>query len=102
MVEITFAGGQHDVVHIGLYDLCERTVALHAEFQVGAVVAYHVYLCGRKFVALLLIHPSLHGLYDFGIVKTVDMVPTSAVAPVGREESPVESALESHAEVVAL
>ncbi len=66
MVEKSLAGGKHYVVDVGLYLLLEGAVALDRELQIGAVVANHKDLCGRQFVALHLVDPSLDGLFYLG------------------------------------
>ena len=102
MVEESLTGGQEYIVYAWRNLLFERSVALYAQFEVGAVVAHHVHLCGRQLVGIHLIHPSFHRLHDFRILKAVDVVVATPVAPVRREEPAVVQSLKRHAEVVAL
>ena len=102
MVQEALAGCQEDIVYTRVDHLLERAVALDAELDVGTVVAHHIHLSGGQFIAIHLIHPSLDGLYNLRILETVDMIPSTTVAAVGREEAAVVRALEGHAEVVAL
>ena len=102
MVEESLAGGEQHIVHARLYLLGEGAVASDAEFLVGAIVSHDIYLCGRQFIAVLLVHPALHRLYDVGVEEAVDVVEASAVASVAAEVSLVLHSLEGHAEVVAL
>ena len=69
MVQITFAGAQEDVFHVGLYLLCEAAVALYAKLEIGAVVAHHIDQSLGQFVSVLFIDPSLDGLDDLGTVE---------------------------------
>lgn len=102
MVEETLAGGEHHIAHSGLDHLGERAVALERQSAVGAVVAYHVDLGLRQFVSLGLVDPSLDGVDHLGVLKRVYMVPSAAVATVGREVAPVVGSLKGHAEVIAV
>ena len=102
MVQKSLTGSQQHVVHARLDFLCKRSVTAYAEFQVRTVVAHHIYLCGRQLIAVLLIHPAFHGLYDLRIVEAVDVVVAALVATTGTEESLITLALERHAEVITL
>ena len=102
VVEETLAGCKEDVVHVRVYSLRERAVALDAQLQVGAVAAHHVYLRFGQFVAVHLVDPAFHGLYYLRFLEAVDVVPAACVAPVGREEATVVQPFKRHAEVVAL
>ena len=101
VVEVSGTGAQKDVVHIRLDFLRERAVGLHAQLEVGSVVAHHVHHPLGQLVAVLLIDPSLHGLYHLGALERHHVVPSSGIAPVGAEEASVIDALERHPEVVA-
>ena len=82
--------------------MCERTVALHAEFHVGTVVADHINHRLWQFVTILFIYPTLDRLYYLWIVERVDMIPALTVTAVAAEESLVEQSLKGHTKVVAL
>ena len=83
MVQESLACGQQQIVDIGLDDVGKRPLAGHAQGLVGAVAAHDAHLCGRQFVAIHLVHPSLDGLYNLWILKSVDVVPAPRVASVG-------------------
>ena len=102
MVEESLAGSEQNIVDARCQYIVERTVTLYAYFLIGAVRSDNVDEGGWQFVAVLLIYPSLHALYYFRVLKAVDMVPSSAVVTVRREEATVVNSLERHAEVVAL
>ena len=102
MIEITLACCQEDIVHVGIDNLLKRAVTLHRYLLVCAVVAHHIHLRGRQFVAFHLIHPTLHGLYNLRKFKAIYMVPSSGIVAVGREVAPVVRPLERHAEVISL
>ena len=102
MVQESLAGAEEHVIYARLDLLCEGTVASDTQFEVRAVVAYHIDLGSRQFVAVLFIDPTLDGLHDFRIIETVDVVVATRVAAVRTEESLIAFSLESHAEIVAL
>ena len=102
MVEESLAGRQKYIIDTRFDLLCERTVAEYIQFQVGAVVAYHIDLCGSQLIAILFIDPSLDGLYNLRIVEAVDMVIASCVASIGGEVASVVKSLKRHAEVITL
>lgn len=102
MVQIPHTGTQQHIVDIRLDLLRERAVTLDTQFQVGAVVAHEVYNSLWQLIALLLIHPSLHGLDDLRVLERVYMVPSMGIATVRGEEALVQHSLEGHAEVVTL
>ena len=102
MVEESLAGSQEHIIHMRLDGLGERAVTLDTQFQVGTIVAHHIDHGLGQLISVLLIHPSLHCLHDFGIDKAVDMVPSSPIATVGTEVALVAQALEGHAEVITL
>ena len=77
MIQVALAGSQYHVVHSRLYLLSKRSVASHAEFQVGAIVTHHIHLCSSQFVAILLVHPTLYGLYNLWVEEAVNMVESS-------------------------
>ena len=101
MVQETFAGAQENVVNAWGYNLCERAIALHAEFLVGAVVTHHIDKCLGQFVAVFLVHPALHCLHHLVLLERVYMVPAACVAAVRAEVAPVVDTLEGHAEIIA-
>ena len=82
MVQESLAGGQQYVVYVGLDLLGEGSVATDTQFQVRTVVANHIHLSGRQFVAILFVHPALYGLYDLRIKETVDMIVASGIPTV--------------------
>ena len=102
MVKITLAGAKKNVIHTRLNWLRKRAITLHAELEVGAVVAHHIDQGLWQLIALLFIHPSLHRLHYLRVDETVDMVPSLSVSSVRREESLIEQSLKGHSEVVAL
>ena len=83
MVQESLACGQQQIVDIRLDDVGKRPLAGHAQRLVGAVAAHDAHLCGRQFVAIHLVHPSLDGLYNLRILKPVDVIPAPCVASVG-------------------
>ena len=82
--------------------LFERTVTLDGKFQVGAVVAHHIYLCCRQLVAFHLVNPSFNRLYDFRTIKRIDMIPSFSVAAITGEEAAIMNAFKRTTEVIAL
>jgi len=82
VIEESLACGEEYVSHVRLYHLFERAVALDAQLQVGAVVAYHVDLRGGQFVAVLFVNPALDILYYLRILEAVDVVPAPSVVAV--------------------
>ena len=101
MVEIALTRSHEQIAHAGCHHLGERTVAFQCYFFVGAVVTDTIHLRCGQLITVHLIHPALHGLYDFGIVKRIDMVPSFSVAAVAAEVAAVVGVLECHAKVVA-
>ena len=102
MIEESLAGTEEYIVDAGFDLLGEGAVAADTQFQVRAVVANHIYLCRRQFVAILFVHPALHGLHDLGVEETVDVVVAPGVSAIGAEVPYITHSLEGHAEVVAL
>ena len=102
VVQESLTGSQNDIIDTRLDFLGERTVTKHIQFQVGAVVSYHIDLCSRQLITILFIDPPLDGLDDLWVVEAVDMIIASCVATIGGEVASVVKSLESHAEVVAL
>ena len=68
--------------HLLCSRVCKRTVTAHTQFQICAVVTYHIYLGGSQLIAILLIHPTLHRLDNLRVIETVDMVIASRIASV--------------------
>ena len=102
MIKKSLAGSEQNIVDARCQHIVERTVTLYAYFLVGAVRSDNVDEGSWQFVAVLLIHPTLHALYYLRVLKAVDMVPSTSVVTVRREEATVVNSLECHAEVVAL
>ena len=102
MIQKTLACGEEYIFGAGLQYALKRAVATHAQLLVGAVAAHHIHQCGWQFVAVLLVHPSLHALYNLRIFKTIYVVPSAAVVAVGCKEATVVHTLECHTEVVGL
>ena len=102
MVQIALASAQQHVIYVGLNLLHKRAIATHAELQVGAIVAHHIHLGSGQFVAVMLVHPTLDGLHNLGIIEAVDVVEPTQIATIGTEETLIKLALEGHAEIVGL
>ena len=102
MIKETLAGAKEHIAHTRFYLLFERSVTFDTEFKVGAVVAHHINLCCRQFIAFLLIDPPLDSLRHLRFLKRVNMVPSPCIAAVAAEVTPVAQSLKGHAEVVAL
>ena len=102
MVQVSLTCAKNHVVYIRCYLLCKRSVASHAKLQVGTIVTHHIHLCSSKLVTVLLVNPSLNGLYNLGVIETVDMVEPSQVATIAAEESLIQLSLEGHPEIIGL
>ena len=102
MIQKTLARGEEYIFGTGFQNALKRTVATHAQLLVGAVAAHHIHQCGGQLVAVLLVHPSFHALYNLRIFKAIYVVPSAAVVAVGCKESAIVYSLERHSEVVGL
>ena len=102
MVEESLARCEEDIVDVRVNHIVERAIALHAHLLVRAVRSDDVHKCLRQFVAVLLVHPTLHVLHNLRVLKAVYLVPSPAVVAVRREVAAVVHTFERHAEVVAL
>ena len=82
VVEIAFASAKQHIVNVGFYLLGERAIALYVQFEVSSIVTHHIDDGCRKLVAILLIHPTSHCLYNLRIVEAEDVVITACISTV--------------------